>query len=562
MWLVTKIRYILGVMGKQKVNDGTFELFYRKGWAYLVVYPPGDKGKPVYFEEIEGRMRMLGVPKVSSKRLRELVEEASGTAVALVEWPEGKYLVSEIEIALSEDEMSASVTVHPPKKGAAPPFPEDVEDALLDFGVKSGIDRGRIEKLLLRKEFGISVPVAEGKEPVHGEAKRVRYHFNTNRGKPYLEMDFGRINLKELNFIENKKEGDLLAELLPPIEPEDGYTVTGRTLPAGNDETNVKLQGGENTRLSEDLERLYAVCDGNAKIERGKVIVEPVVTVENVNYETGNIDFDGSVVVKGSVADGFIVKAKGEIQVGKGTGRARLEAGGNVLLKTGMNGNGSGVIICGGDLFSKYIESSTVDCGGHAFLEEAIMHSDISVKKHCVLNGRRAEIIAGDLVVGGTLWCKKLGTMYEAHTQVDIGIPPDRLGAYREAKKSLETKREELNKTEDQLDRIKTALKEGHTEEKIHTAKTQLSEKVAELTEEVAELAGKLREEREKLHASSSSMVVVEDTMFKGVVIRFGRMEYRAPDNGARKTVLRAGEKEIYETGFNVHDKPDLDFDW
>ncbi len=549
-------------MGKHNIADGTFELFYRKGWAYLVVYPPEEKGKPVYFEEIEGRMRMLGVPKVSSKRLRELIEEASGTAVALVEWPEGKYLASEIEIAVSEDEMSASVTVHPPKKGAAPPFPEDVEDALIDFGVTKGIDRERIEKLLLRKEFGIAIQAAEGKEPVHGKARRILYHFNTNRGKPYLEMEFGRINLKELNFIENIKQGELLAELLPPIEPVDGFTVTGRILSAENDTTNVELRGGENTRLGEENERLYAECDGNVKIDRGKVIVEPVVTVENVNYETGNIDFDGSVVVNGSVADGFVVKARGEIQVGKGVGRARLEAGGNVLLKTGMNGNGSGVIICGGDLFSKYIESSTVDCNGHAFLEEAIMHSDISVRKHCVLNGRRAEVMGGDLIIGGSLWSKKLGSMYEAHTQVDIGIPPDRLGAYREVKQLLETKREELNKAEDQLDQIKTALKEGHIEEKIQIAEVQLSENVAELSEEIPELARRVHEERQKLHASGTSMVVVEDTIFKGVAIRFGRMEYRAPDNGARKTVLRAGEKEIYETGFNIHDKPKLDFDW
>lgn len=526
-------------MGKHNINDGKFELFYRKGWAHLSVYPPGDKGKPVYFDEIEGRMRMLGVPKVSSKRLRELIDSADGTAVPLVEWPEGKRLASEIEAELAEDEMSASLTVNPPKKGAAPPSPEEIEDFLSDSGITAGIDRERIEKLLYRKEFGMPVEIARGREPVNGEAGRIMYHFNTNRGRPYLEMDFGRINLKELNFIENVDEGTLLAELLPPVRPEDGFTVSGRTLYAESDTEPAVLDAGENTRLNDEKDRLYASCDGNAKLDGGRVLVEPVVTVENVNYETGNIDFEGSVVVTGSVADGFVVKAGGEIQVGKGVGRARLEAGGKVLLKSGMNGNGSGFIICGGDLFSKYIESSTVRCGGHAFLEEAIMHSDVSVRKHCVLNGRRSEIIAGDLIVGGSLWCKKLGSMYDAHTHVDIGIPPDRLGAYREAKARLETKRQELNKSEEQL-----------------------KEKAAELEAEIPDLARAVKEEREKLRASESSKVVVEDTIFRGVTISFGRLEYRAPDNGARKTILRAGEKEIIESGFNFHDKPKLNFDW
>jgi len=42
-------------------SNGRFELFYRKGWAYLTVYPPAGAGRPVYPEDIENRMKMLGV---------------------------------------------------------------------------------------------------------------------------------------------------------------------------------------------------------------------------------------------------------------------------------------------------------------------------------------------------------------------------------------------------------------------------------------------------------------------------------------------------------------------
>ena len=255
LWRFPVVADILREMGKQNINNGSFDLFYRKGWAHLIVYPPGEKGKPVYFEDIEGRMRMLGVPKVSSKRLRELIETAEGTAVPLVEWPEGKRLASEIEVTIREDEMSATVTVHPPKKGAAAPSAEDVEEAAADCGVTAGIDRERIEKLLMRKEFGKAVEIARGKEPVRGEAARILYHFNTNRGRPYLEMDFGRINLKELNFIENVDEGALLAELLPPVQPENGFTVKGITLQAESDTEAACLEAGENTRLNDEKDK-------------------------------------------------------------------------------------------------------------------------------------------------------------------------------------------------------------------------------------------------------------------------------------------------------------------
>jgi hypothetical protein len=53
---------------------------------------------------------------------------------------------------------------------------------------------------------------------------------------------------------------------------------------------------------------------------------------------------------------------------------------------------------------------------------------------------------------------------------------------------------------------------------------------------------------------------VVEETMFKGVVVTFGTLEYRVPDAGVRKMILKAREGLIIEAGFNFHDRPVLDF--
>jgi uncharacterized protein (DUF342 family) len=544
-----------------KSTDGSFDLYYRKGYAYLIVYPPHEGGKPVYPEEVESRMKMLGVPSVRTKIIREIIEDSSGKPVRLVEWPEGQKLASRTMVTISDDEMSAWVTVTPPKKGAAPPTAEDIKHVLGNHGICFGIDEEAIGKLLSRRDFDRSILVAEGEPPVDERSSRIQYHFNTNRGKPYLEMDFGRINLKELNFIENKEQDDLLAELLPPIEPKNGRTVTGTVLSAQRDTATVELEAGENTRLSHDKQRLYAECDGNVKLREGVVIIEPVVTVENVNYETGNIYFDGSVVVKNGVADGFIVEAGGDIQVSKGVGKATLKADGNILLKTGINGNKAGEITCGGNLFAKYIESSTVSCHGNIFVEEAIMHSTISSWKHCVLNGRRSEVIAGSLIVGGSLWCKKLGSLYEATTHVAMGIAPDLLIEYRNTKKELEEKQNTRNKEEEQIDRLKHAIEEGNDEPKIVQALEQLQASFTIHKTELHELHQRVSALKNKLRASRRSMVVVEDIMYKGVVIRFGTLEYRAPDNGVRKTIIKTGENDIVESGFNPYERPKLIFD-
>jgi hypothetical protein len=542
-------------------SDGKFSLFYKKGYAFLVVQPPAGSGRPVYPEQIENRMKILRIPPVSGKAIREIIQEAKGEPIQLIEWPDGSGLTLSVGVKISDDLMSAWITLEAPKKSAASPLPEDILESLNNHGVVYGIDIPGIERLLARKDYGRSVLVARGVPPVRGEKGRVAYHFNPNRGRPYLEMDYGRINLKELNFIENKKKDDLLAEILSPVQATEGRTVTGAIIPAETDMDEVVLKAGENTRIGPEKTRLYAECDGNVKIEKGRIVIEPVITVENVNYETGNIRFDGSVVVNGSIADGFVIEASGDIQVGKGVGRSSLKAGGNVLLKTGVNGNGEGAIDCGGNLFAKYIESTKVFCRGNVFVEEAVMNSTLTVFQNFILNGRRSEIIGGDIIVGGSLWCKKLGNIYEVSTRAAIGVNPEHLLAFRSAKKNLDTRQEELNKVEEKVEQFEKAILEGRGDERVLLARDQLRESAATLTGEITVLRHKVPGLREGLHPSKGCILVVEDTLFKGVTLFFGNLEYRVPDNGVRKTILKAGEGEILESGYNYHDKPKIRFD-
>ena len=46
-----------------------------------------------------------------------------------------------------------------------------------------------------------------------------------------------------------------------------------------------------------------------------EVVVSDVYEVENVGPATGNIESNGSVLVKGNVQAGFSVKAKGNVEI-------------------------------------------------------------------------------------------------------------------------------------------------------------------------------------------------------------------------------------------------------
>ncbi|AFG36630.1 DUF342 domain-containing protein [Spirochaeta africana] len=535
-----------------------FQVFYQHGWVCLVVDPAHRS--ELYPEDILNRMRLLEMPAVERSLLQERIRDADGHAHRLIAWPEGARLEAVIETGIAEDEMSATLHITPPLKGAAPPTAEDLSRRLLDAGITAGIDTTRLEQIAADRLFGSTHTVARGTEPVFGSAHRIQYHFATDRGRPYLEMDFGRINLKELNFIEMVYTDQLLAELLPPIEPVDGRTVTGETIPAEKDDRNISLQPGPNTCLSEDRTQLRAACDGNVRLDGELVTVEPVVTVRNVDYATGNIHFDGSVVVEGGVADGFEIEAGGDIQIAHGVGRARLKAGRSILLQSGMNGNGSGSLHSQGDLFAKYLECCEVQCGGNLLLEEAIMHSSVQVQGHCLLNGRRAEIIGGDLVAGGCCWCKKLGNLNESPTSVTIGIPPDLVLEYRDTTAALRSRQEQLDEIRIKQQQLEQAVSSGLQNQRIELARTQLQEQADELNTAVAALRDRLPVLREQLESARRSMLVVEDSIYPAVSVWFGRQEYRAPDTGARKTILQFRGGKIRESGYDLRNKPRIDF--
>lgn len=542
------------------MSNGSFRLFYRRGWAWLSITPPDEGGRPVYPEEVENRMRLLQVPRVRLREIQRRIASADGVPARLVEWPDGERLAARIAVTIAENRMSAVLTVEAPRKGAAPPQADDVMEALENAGVIAGVDTGAVEQIARDCPYHQEIIVARGREPVFGSSHRIRYHFNTERGRPWLEMEFGRINLRELSFIANCHDGDLLAELLPPVEPVDGVTVTGEVIPAHRDALTVRLRGGENTRLEPDGTRLYATADGNVRLRDGVVIVEPIVVVPAVNYETGNIRFDGTVVVEGSVADGFVVEAGGDLEVRKGVGRATLRAGGSVLLKTGMTGADEGTIECGGDVLARYLESCTVTSKGNVLVEEAIMNSRVTAWNHCVLSGNRAEFIGGELIAGGSLWCRKLGNFNEVPTRVSLGVDPNRMLAYRSARANLERSRTELDRTEQQLDQCEKAIRDGHGGEKVLHARDQLTVKAERIAAEMGNLNQTVRKLRDQLEASRRSILVAEEEIFHGVTVAFGMREYRAPERGSRKTVLRVKEGKLEESGLDPRNRPVLDF--
>jgi uncharacterized protein (DUF342 family) len=212
-------------------------------------------------------------------------------------------------------------------------------------------------------------------------------------------LDDGRVDYRELNLIESVEKGRILCSLLPPMPGKAGKTVTGQDIPALDGKPAV-LPKGRNVEVSEDGQSLYAVIDGQVCYAEGKVNVFSVYEVRgDVDTTTGNISFLGNVVVKGNVLSGFSIEASGNVEIWGVVEGATIEAGGDIILKRGMQGMGKGYLKSGGDIIAKYIEYSTIEAKNE-IKAEAIMHSKIKCGNKLELSGKKGLLVGGVAKVG------------------------------------------------------------------------------------------------------------------------------------------------------------------
>ncbi len=530
-------------------SEKGFSLYYEDGYAMLHIHPAELSGKQIYGEDIANRMKLMGIPMVRQIKLEEAINHAKGRAVRLVQWPRGARRSPHIELRISPDAMSAEAFVSPPKPGGGSLSLKQFQRALQSRNICYGLKKKVITSLIQKEEYGQWIEIAKGAPPIDGCERKIKYHFNSDRGKPFRELPFGRVDLKELNFIIYREKGTLLAELLPPIPPKDGRNIHGEKIPPPPPGKDEVLKAGNRTEIKGN--GIYALENGNVRLERGAVIIEPVVTVNNVDYKTGNLAFQGSVIVKGYVADGFQILASGDIQIGKSVGRVRLEAGRNLLLQSGINGDKEGHIEVGGDLFARFIESTFIRSRGSVFVSGSILKSTVKIDKDLFLEGGRGEIVGGLIVAGGWIKCRKIGSFYETKTNVIAGVLPEELDNFFDSLKEMDELRLHLDNLDRQLHHFQKLCSQSGADEQTWQQKEETQAQVRDFEQQVAEKSREIHRMRRDLKPDPKSFVLAEDMIYIGAKVGFGLLEFIPQNRGVSRTILQVRNEKIHETGYN-----------
>ncbi|MGY0591886.1 MAG: DUF342 domain-containing protein, partial [Paraglaciecola chathamensis] len=251
---------------------------------------------------------------------------------------------NEIKCKVDDGQLSATMTIIK-GYGAATLTLDDLYRQAKNHKIVRGVSSKRLAALLqsyLAALAGESVSsiIAKGLPPKTGRSSKLQPLVQNalDRILRPQASQHGRVDMRNLGDIICVKVGTELLRRLPPSRGRAGYTVTGETITPKAGEW-LKLRPGDGTAISEKDENiLIAEISGMPKFKDQKMWVDDTYICKGVNVGTGNVNYDGAVLVNGDITEKMEVYATGDVTVNGFVESAIIHAGGDIIITEGAMG--------------------------------------------------------------------------------------------------------------------------------------------------------------------------------------------------------------------------------
>jgi uncharacterized protein (DUF342 family) len=343
------------------------------------------------------------------------------------------------KVQVSSNGLEATMTFKIPDGSSD--VPKFTAAQLLGFlnsaNVTFGIDQDMLVKLSNNPVYGRPVKVAEGTAQQQGTPGYFEYHFDTtvNR-KPTIRPD-GTADYMSIKTIETIQEGDVIATYHPAVQGSRGMSVRGQILEPKPVRDLPPLIGRGFDRSSDNL-TYTAKITGKIEVNQGKINISPVHEVKgDVGIETGNIKFNGDVIVHGGVHDGAVIDAAGNVVIHGLIEDCDIRAGKDLFLLSGVKGNEKTIIDCRGSVTAQFVEYAIITCGGD-ISADYFFKSKVSCDGHIELNGNNASIIGGYVSAVQGIEVNDIGNSFGTNTNVAVGVDVELAAEYEILAKKIQ----------------------------------------------------------------------------------------------------------------------------
>lgn len=299
-----------------------------------------------------------------------------------------------VVIEVADDGMQA-VALTPPDE---PVSASELEAELAASGVKRGVDRKRMERLISDgAETGRTV-IATGQEPEAAELARWELAGDG--------IVLGEHGSADLNQIRSVRAGDRLGVWVPGTRGSYGYTVTDDSIkpPAvrqpqppdfAGEGTGLARYDGDTLLMAERSGVVGQLPDGSVRVLPLKEILG------DLGPQHSPMDTTELLVVRGSILDGAEVHAAGGVMVRGDVGDALIDAGGDLTVMGAIGPGRSGITVAGRIQAASATNRSMV--AAEIQIDETVAGCQVvatgSIRVGAVVGG--SLVAAGDIEVHG-----------------------------------------------------------------------------------------------------------------------------------------------------------------
>lgn len=344
--------------------------------------------------------------------LKKSLEEANNKEIKI-----GTYK-SLIEIDIPLDNMKAFITINANDEEFSNNKTEiifQVTELIKESHISYGVDLGVLYNSLKNNEKTL---IAKGLPPQNGKDAIITY-MQDDTSKPTI-MEDGTIDHHKVNLYKLVNVGDCIAEKTPPTEGMYGKNIKGNPIsPKRGQDIDIKYND-ETVSLCEEGEKivLRAKIKGIVEYKKDEInVLNHLHILGDVSYETGNISFDGSVTIEGTVQDGFSVQATKDItissSIGVGAFDKIISTQGSISIKGGVFSKGTGVINANQNVYVKFANEADITAGKEITIGSYCYNSNINAGR-IVMNGSKG------IAVGSTLKAKTSIILNQAGNESEV----------------------------------------------------------------------------------------------------------------------------------------------
>lgn len=379
---------------------------------------------------------------------------------------------------------------------------------------------------IVRQQIATGIPI------VHGLDGWVKFYHPHNQ-RVVIKED-GSADFRNLEKFISIKKDEKIATLFAGVPGKPGKDVYGMTLnPPAIKRPKITIGANIITTSNsspEEPEKVYveytSACNGVLFSTDESVTVSPELRIEqSVGISTGNVKYDGTVNVVGSIEDGSKVECEGSLNVAENLESSDITVGKDLFVKGGIKAKAKGLVKIAGSVKAKFIENSILEVGGDLIIEGYILNSKIYCLGSIVLTGPTSAILGSEIIVMGGLSTYNLGSNAGVDVVVELGAHFQNERLFNEFQNKVKASEKEMTNIIPQVQQANNMIKQlrGKLDEDKKKKFTELFELFKVKSANHKFVTEKFEELKTSRFNQEQINIVVKGAAFPGAVIKYRR---------------------------------------